>query len=197
MKKQVLRLVIPLCLVVGRLTAVEINFTSPALEIGKISTNAVLTTGFTFTLGSFGGFTPTTGNEALWQSNFTALGSTAWGTDWTQYSGTATLASNNAPFSTLTQGYVWGYNSQAFITGSEWVLLTNPAWLFPLYSGTTVGWDSFDTGTIAIVGSFSSSLSADPYLQTASVGAIPEPSTFAALLGFAAIGIAAWRRRRA
>jgi autotransporter-associated beta strand protein len=152
--------------------AAEINFTSPAFEVGRSANGNVLTTGFTFSLGSFGAFTPAVGNQSQWQSNFTSLGSIAWDDGFTQYSQTATVSSNAAPFATTSQGYVWGYNSQTYTNGSEWLLLTNTAWTFPLSTTLLpVTWDASDAGTTAIVGLRAAALGADPYLKTALVSA--------------------------
>src|SRR5688572_1749577 len=123
MKHHINKTILTLAFVVGtaQAGAVEVNFTSAAFEIGKTSTDAVLTSGFTFSLGSFGGFAPTSGNTSLWLGNFTSIGSTNWDETFTQFSGTATLSNNLAPFATNTQAYVWGYNFNTISAGSEWV----------------------------------------------------------------------------
>ena len=198
MPKRPVYLFILVALAVVRLSAVEINYTSPAFEIGNTSTGSVFTSGFTFSLGSFGGFLPTSDNTSQWLTNFTSLSTTNWDETFTQFSSTATLSSNAMPFGTSTLAYVWGYNFTEITGSPEWILLTNSTWNFPTSSNLLpVSWDVSDAGTFAIVGSFAVSLGADPYLQTAAVGAIPEPSTAAAFAGFAALGLAFWRRRRA
>ena len=200
MKKRLLGLFLCSGLVLPGLRAVEINFTSPAFEIGTTSLHALLTSGFTFSLGSFGSFTPTVGNVTQWQGNFSCLGLIAWNTDFTQYSQTTTLAANTAPFGTTTLAYVWGYNSQSVSPGSEWILLKNPNWLFPASDTLLpVLWDASDPGTIAIVGHLGlAQVSSDPYMQTASIGpSVPEPATYAAIFGAVALGFAAYKRRRA
>jgi hypothetical protein len=56
-----------------------------------------------------------------------------------------------------TQYYIWGSNSRAVAATSEWILLTNPAWI--VVAGTTlplpVFFDSKDAGTVAVVGTLS------------------------------------------
>ncbi|MCC6414445.1 MAG: PEP-CTERM sorting domain-containing protein [Opitutaceae bacterium] len=170
-----------------------INFTSQAFEIGKTSTGDTLTDTFVFSLGTFDSFTPTAGNLANWASNFTALGSTTtWETNFTQYSGSSTLSNNNAPFTNGSQGYVWGYNSQSISPTSQWILLTNTSWTFPIAGSTpTINWTSTDIGTVAVFGVINTT-SSDPYLQTS---AVPEPSTYALLAGLVMFSFVCYRRR--
>jgi len=177
-----------------------INFTSPLSEIGKDSTGTVLDTSYTFALGSFGSFTPSSSNVGDWASNFTVLGSTTWDTGFTQYSGTGNLTNNNSPFTTSNQGFVWGYNTQTIGASTEWILLTNTNWTFPTVgSSPTVNWTSNDAGTYAALGTLNNpdGASADPYLQTANLSAVPEPSTYALVAGVACLGYMMARRRRA
>ena len=196
MRQKITRLLGLLVLFASPLVAIEINYTSPAFEIGKTSTGALLTNGFTFALGSFGNFTPTADNLNLWNGNFTALGTTNWDETFTQFSGTVTLSSNAAPFATTTQAYIWGYNFDVVGSASQWVLLTNPNWTFPQSSDLfPVSWGTSDIGTSAIFGALapSAGVGANPYLQT--LAAVPEPGTYAVLAGLAALGFAVWRRR--
>ena len=176
-----------------------VAFTSPAFEIGNDSSGTALTTGYTFSVGSFESFTPTTLNTADWLGNFTSLGSINWDTTFTQYSGTANLTNNATPFTSGSQAYVWGYNTQTIASGTEWILLTNSSWTYPTAGNVpTVNWDASDVGTVAVVGFISSATvgtGADPYLQTAAISAVPEPSTYALLAGVAMLGFV-WLRRR-
>lgn len=197
MSNRILAALTLLALAAGPVTAVEINYTSPAFEIGVTSTGASLTSGFTFSIGSFGSFTPTAGNTSQWLANFASLGSIAWDTDLTQYSNTVTLSGNGVAFDTNTQAYVWGYD---FTSGSsgQWILLTNANWKFPTSTNLLpTEWDASDAGTYAVVGTIASTLGANPYLQTQAVNptAVPEPAAVAALLGFAAIGLVVRRRQ--
>lgn len=175
-----------------------INFTSPAFEIGKDSSGTALDSSYTFALGSFGAFTPSSSNVEDWASNFNVLGSTTWG-GFTQYSGTGNLTDNDSPFTTSDQGFVWGYNTQTIGASTEWILITNSSWIFPTVgSSPTVDWTSSDVGTYAALGTITNDLgtgNADPYLQTASLAAVPEPSTYALLAGVACLGFMVTRRR--
>jgi hypothetical protein len=176
-----------------------VNYTSPFTEVGRDSTGADLDTGYVFALGTFAAFTPTSLNTTDWATNFTSLGSVNWDDVFTNYSGSADLLNNNAPFTVGAQGYVWGYNTQTITTGTEWILITNTNWTFPLSGSTpTVNWDASDVGTITVVGSVASSLGSIPYLQTASMmmAAVPEPSTYAVIFGLIAIAGVAYKRRQ-
>ena len=198
MRKHILPVLALLALAAGPASAVEINYTSPAFENGVTSDGTTpLTSGFTFSLGSFGNFTPTASNTSQWLANFTSLGSIAWDDTFTQYSNTVTLSSNSAPFGTSTQAFVWGYNMTSG-SSEQWVLLTNQNWTFPASTNLLpTQWDASDAGTYAVVGTVASSLGANVYLQTQAIGAtpVPEPATVAALLGLAAAGIVLVRRR--
>ena len=177
-------------------SAVEINFTSPAFESGVNSGNTALTTGFTFALGSFGEFTPTNSNTVAWDASFTLLDSVFWDDTFTQFSGTATLATNTDPFATTTQAYIWGYDAISGVA-DEWILFTNPGWLFPSSADfLPTGWDISDAGTTTIVGELADHLGATPYLQTASVSAVPEPGTTALVIALAMAGVVGHRIRR-
>lgn len=201
MKLPLNRFLITLCLIFCALSLhaqTTVNFTSPYTEIGTDSTGSVLDAGYTFAVGSFESFTPSTSNMTDWLINFTALGSVNWDETFTNYSGSADLANNNAPFTNGTQGYVWGYNTQTIAPGTEWILLTNTNWTYPISGSTpTVNWDASDVGTITILGFLAGSLGANPYLQTANVTAVPEPSTYAFMAGLAMLGFVWFRRRRA
>lgn len=202
MKSHLLRLfLVNLSLVAAiglRADPTTINFTSEAFQSGQTSVGADLTSSFTFSMGSFGSFIPTAGNVGSWVDNFTALGTTfAWDEGWGYYSGASTLTNNDAPFSTADQGYVWGYNYQTVGPTTEWILLTNPSWKFPMAgSGATVDWTSTDAGTVAVWGALNV-INNVPYIQTAAVSAVPEPSTYALIGGLAMLGFVWFRRHRA
>lgn len=196
-------LLIAALLVCARLSAVEINFTSPAFEVAKTSGGVVLDSSFTFTLGSFGSFVPTSSNTSDWLTNFTAVGvngSATWDTDFTQFSKTATLANNNGVFATTNQAYIWGYNTQTTGTGTEWILFTNTNWKFPTSTNILpTSWDLSDSGTVAVVGTLNAPGSNTYFsLSAISGAAVPEPSTYAQIaLGLGALGFFAYHRRKA
>ncbi len=199
MKPLLKRLLLAVFFITGSAASAQttINFTSPAFEIGKDSSGTALDTSFIFALGSFGSFTPSASNVADWDTNFTMLGSaTTWtGGATTQYSGSSTVVNNSAPFSTSNQGVIWGYNTKSIGASTEWILITNAAWTFPsITPSTTVAWTSTDTGTYAAIGTLNST-GTDPYIQSASLSAVPEPSTYALFAGIACLGFMVVRRR--
>lgn len=189
-------LVSAICL--GNLKAVQINFASPAFEIARTSNGTLLDNSFQFTVGSFGAFSPTGANISSWLTNFTPLQvtpTTSWDDGFTQFSQTSTLNTNSGSFATNMQAYIWGYNTQTVGTGAEWVLFTNSAWTFPDHTSLLpVTWDIAAVGTVAVFGFLSPTLGTNPYFSTAA--AIPEPSTYAVILGFLALSFAAYRRRQ-
>ena len=63
-----------------------------------------------------------------------------------------------------------------------------------------MAWTSSDVGTYAAIGTLTNGAGtgvADPYLQTASLSAVPEPSSYALLAGMACVGYMIVRRRTA
>lgn len=175
--------------------AVTINFTSPFFEIARSSNGTELSGTFAFHLGSFGSFTPTLSNTALWDSNFSSLSSAAWSVDDQAFSGAAILSSNDGAFTQGGQAYIWGQGVVAGIT--EWILITNNTWLFPASTNLlTTSWDISDVGTGTVIGTLGvAQVGADPYIQTAAT-AVPEPATYAVIFGVFAAGFVAYRRRQ-
>lgn len=196
MKRLLTLLAIALPLCAAAQTTRTINFESLAFEIAETSKGAALDSSFQFQIGSFGSFTPTATNVADWGANFQSLGQSAWDDVFSSFSGSVALASNAGGFSTVSSAYVWGFNTKSIGTGAEWVLLTNPTWTFPDTS-VAIGFPVTFTadianGTSAILGSLGASGS-DPYMMTSPV---PEPSTYAAILGSMVLGLVGYRRYR-
>lgn len=180
-----------------RLGAVEIVFESPAFEIAKTSGGTALTSGYTFALGSFTSITPTAGNRATWEANFSVVpvgGTTVWDEGFTRFSGSATLSSNAGAFATTKQAYIWGYNTLTIGGSTQWILFTNPSWLFPNSATDTTSWSLADSGTVTVLGTLNATGN-DPYFSTAPASAVPEPSAYAAGLGALALLGVALRRR--
>jgi hypothetical protein len=91
---------------------------------------------------------------------------------------------------------IWVYDSKAPVVSSDWMILTNSNWVVqPLAVGAAVDSRDYtitDAGTTVRLGAISGNTFA-----LVPAPAIPEPSTFAALAGFAVLGLAVSRRRRA
>jgi hypothetical protein len=147
---------------------------SPTLAVGLYSSFAPATVA--------GGGTLLT-NLSLSSGNPLAAGNAV-------FSGTATLAASTQYFLVFDAGTQSAGNVATFSTPSTYLEDSGglPGWSigdsayhsFPSQSGT---WSS--TGTVAM---FS--------VQASEVSVIPEPSTYAAMFGAAALGLAVWQRRR-
>lgn len=151
--------------------------------------SSIPTGGLTFQLGTFGSFSPEVGNAASWSTNFNTTGIGGSTASWTiaaadfgSFSGTA-LIGPDAP--TGQQGYIWGYS--ALEVGAEWVLITNPNWIFPAHNPDPTAfplnpWQTTDAGTIAVWGNLNH-VGVDAANRTFQTQAIPEPSTYALIFG--------------
>jgi len=202
--------------------AITINFSSTPFGTNLQSDGSAVDSSFTFELGTFiDSFVPTAGNTDQWLANWTpvldssgsavAEATAPYGTissafgDFDGFSSNVTLDNNNTPFEIGSQGYVWGFDSQA--NDSEWILLTNTdagnEWIFgdtgagsipfsPIFSVSTAG--------EAIVGAinFTDGMGAPISFQTEAVSlppAVPEPSTTIVLTA-TALAFALRRKRR-
>lgn len=102
-------------------------------------------------------------------------------------------------------------NSFINFLGTSSLVFADSSSLEEYWSGTLTllnfgAGDTFQVGTDAtglttdqlhsiIIDGYYAQISANGYLTAGSTLAIPEPSTYAAIIGFAALGLAAWRRR--
>lgn len=204
---------------------ISISFSSRLDSVNEQSGGNPMDTSFTFQLGTFDGITPDGSNTNLWLSNWVAApnsnsdplsGSTVSYTqtplpsfvapitgESNQFSGSITLASNASPFGQTDQAYIWGYNDRGTSGTGEWILITNPAWLFPeaLPGVIQLGGPEYqvsDAGTIAVLGSVNPGFSTsgdDPHMVTASVPLMPVPEPSVALLFAGGLSLALLRRR--
>ncbi len=106
-----------------------------------------VTGGFTIQLGTFtGGVAPDGANVDLWASNWTVFDEMDPGEHKAAagyYTSQRELL-NNSVYRQGDQAYVWLFNSQTAVPGSEWLLYTNDAtdglsagdWLFPTARGS-------------------------------------------------------------
>ena len=103
--------------------------------------------------------------------------------------------SNAGAFASGAQLSLWVHNnSQTASASSQWVLLTDSSWRLTTYDALSlpVGL-SFTNNTTALFGSYDFNNSV---MQTAVASAVPEPSTYAAVLGAMVLGVVGYRRFR-
>jgi hypothetical protein len=196
-----------LLLTVGSALAQQsINFGSQIPSVGTYSTGANWETSgtFKFEVGTFAsGFIATNSNTNSWAANWIIAnqGGTTGVAQWINdggdigFIGSARITTLSAPFTGGASLYMWGYNSKA-AGNQQWILLSNTAWVVSSDISNPVSSDlTVNATTTSVIGNISGS---GTTFQSAlvSVSAIPEPSTFAALFGAAALGMAACRRRR-
>ena len=152
---------------------------------------------FQFELGGFqSGFTPTSANLSLWESNWVSFdlanfGNNGWnptpgvssytdsGTLVTAGPGLVSSAETGGTFSIGQQAYLWTYNTKAITGTTEWALLVNPTWSFPVASDPSGPpavqfWSLGDAGNTAVVGEVTPDLNNFSTLQTQ---AVPEPGS--------------------
>ena len=149
-------------------------------------------------LGTFQtGFTPTAGNMGSWGTNFASIGTAGYydpsGPEW---SDSILLPSNSSPYAAGAQMYLWVYDSKVVDGTSQWLLLSDSSWKMNAITPESMTTDYvFTSGTHVVdgVGSFNYS---DMVASTAFATAVPEPSTYAAILGFVTLGLVGYRRFR-
>jgi hypothetical protein len=149
----------------------------------------------TFELGGFSsGFTPSLANLSLWQSNWIvfdiAVDGDGWNPDpdFSNYgglgtavaaaSGFITSSDTGATFGIGQQAYVWTYNSKTISPTSEWALITNAAWTYPVASTSIpdpLEWGLGHDGTTALVGG--TSTDGGTFVSTLQTQAVPEPGS--------------------
>jgi|GEM_PF-1311327 len=125
------------------------------------------TPGMAFELGVFtSGFDPAVQPKAAWAGAWISARGARLANDVDTWflDGTATYFSIQGSSAALAsapnaggQYYIWGATSRTVATTSEWILLTNPAWI--VVAGTTpqipVFFDTKDPGTVAVLGTLS------------------------------------------
>lgn len=201
---------------------IDVRFASTFGAENQQSDGSPMDTSFTFELGAFeDGFTPTSSNTDSWLANWIAApnsdsnasgGSSA---PYTQvaigpsttnrFDGTTRLDGNPPNFTDTDQAFIWGFDDRGEGGGTgagEWILLTNPGWLYPNDPGPGVNFGPdflvSDQGTTAVLGEVNpdwADLGDDPHMVTESV-LLPVPEPSSALLLMAGCAIICGRRRR-
>lgn len=178
------------------------------------SDGTTIPTGFTFELGTFGaGFEPDGNNTSQWNAHFLTTGiDDGNAITWANQGNSLFPAVGEALGSSIlrTEGdvaqgdrvYLWGYNSKGHVTGSEWILLTNEAWFFPAGTsmgeipGSEVDFLATDPGTVAVFGkNFNLAGNEDLLARSWQTEAIPEPASYALIVGVGLVGLLGIRRR--
>jgi hypothetical protein len=150
---------------------------------------------FTFELGGFlTGFTPDQSNFSLWQSNWvvfdSAVNNDGWNPDFgiSNYASTAnaiaaggsniTSSDTGNPFTVGQQAYIWTYNSKTTGPTTQWSLIKNSAWTYPVadpLNPNPVEWTLADAGNTAIAGA--TSTDGGTFVSTLQTQAVPEPGS--------------------
>ena len=189
--------------------------------------STALDSGFTFQLGKFtDGFTPTEANADVWAANwvvFDTIPGSSYNAPFGYFTSEAQLLDNSV-FHAGDQAFVWVYNSQSPVPGTEWLLYTNDStdgnaaddWTFFSVPGSQqnleLSWrvsnashavfGSLDPdaggGTPPSIGGGVGTPPATPYsIQTYTFVAVPEPAAaLLLLLGAGSLALTQAQRRR-
>jgi len=131
----------------------SVNFGSTVAATNEKSTGEELTSDFRFQLGTFAGeFQPTATNTdewlAAWRPASDATGQPLEGSTVNyqkqelgdpfpagmraeSFSGSVTLQHNEPPFDLGGRLYIWGYDQRTMPGSAEWILVTDPMWVWP------------------------------------------------------------------
>lgn len=151
----------------------QINWGSPAFATNQLSGGAEWGGDFVFELGVFdAGFTPTSANVTEWADRWNVADRSEYNATFKLFTGSFSVISNAAPFSAGARGYIWGYRAVA--GGGEWILVTDPAWLWPGNSPLDPPVDWGAASASAVVGAVNPG--GGVTLRTASVGSAALPS---------------------
>jgi hypothetical protein len=174
---------------------------SGAIQFFQPGGSQEITSSYSFEVGVFGAGTNFTDATSV-ASNFTSFGAaTSWDANLIDTGvGGASLSFSFDELSGYPAGItagstlsIWVYDSKAPVATSDWMILSNPSWVVqPLAAGAAVDSRDYtitDGGLVVRLGNVSG--------NNFVLAPVPEPSSFAALAGFAVLGLAASRRRRA
>jgi hypothetical protein len=149
-------LMLSLDAVTGTAGAAQVNWGSERFATNLTSEGEASAMGanFTFELGAFEpGFVPTVANRDEWVSRWHRAGNAVYNETFRFVTGSVLVDTSDPAFSSANQGYIWGFDSRVQGQVVEWILITNPAWMWPADSGIAapVEWCVVDA-TTAVVG---------------------------------------------
>ena len=139
-------------------------------------------------LGSFAAGTDfSTGSISYLDSQFTQYGSSTIGNGYAGLAGYMDASTTNAPVSAKL--YYWVFNAPTTVAATQIGIFSNTGtlWTTPANAPDTVFTD-LSTANLANFGTLTPSF--------AMTSAVPEPSTYAAILGLATLGFVGYRRYR-
>lgn len=131
---------------------------------------------FTFQVGTFfeagvPGWMPSAANTAEWADHWLAADSAVYHETFRAFTG-------SSPFDPALaggQGYIWGFDSN--LAEGEWILLTDPNWIFPSFETGLkfpLSWQTSRASTV-VVGSSNNLPDAAYHLKTAKITISPPP----------------------
>lgn len=167
------------CLLVPVKAQTQIDWFS-AQNATNLAANGVSAMGsfFRFELGVFSGsFVPTSSNISEWSGNWNAAQRTKYQADLKRFTGSFTVNSTAAPFTSGKAVYIWGFKGDP--AAGEWILFRANSWVWPSVAigpPSFVQWPAKDA--TAILGTINSSGS--PFLMQAAAvtNAIPPITTY-------------------
>jgi hypothetical protein len=179
---------------------------------GSYDTGDYLPGEFVFSVGTFrSGFVPKSHNLWNWGNHFVTSGNPLPQAFWQPYPdhpdfgevGQEAVFRGGGAVQQGDQAFIWGYNSLDLEPTSQWILLTNPGWIFPRPTplGDLPGfgpiWGSSDPGTQMLFGTFFNHPQSSDVLQNSLVTrAVPEPSASALIAASGVLALLVVRRCR-
>jgi hypothetical protein len=196
-----LKLILLSTLLAGSLAATEYNFYNETLSLENSTGIGWSDSEIFLRFGKFeSGFTATAFNTEAWETHWISFNISGdsngyYSPDGPEWNAGFSAANNNV-FAAGEQLYVWAFDS---LDGStrEWALFTDTTWLVETNSQIDPSLHSYEftTDTQSILGS----LDLDGGLASTALvvgSTIPEPASWSALAGGAALACSFWNRRR-
>lgn len=137
----------------------QVLWGSARLAFNYVSTGEpnALGSDFTFQLGSFDpDFTPTADNISSWLAHWTPAQSVDYNANTRFFTGSYSLQTTAAPFTSANRAYIFGFNRWATSeanSSAEWILATDPNWRWPAAVGgiaPPVQWSLANAETVVL-----------------------------------------------